>query len=167
MPAAKSGADQSKSLVAAVESVKALVSETLKATRETYADMKADFNEKHKENLDVRNNLQSKVDDLGSRVLLVESTLRTVVGDNTGESGLLHEVKRGQEQLKDGLNEAREEFRRGLASITSDVREIKTTTSSAPATRDWMNKWYGVAAAIATLGGIALIVTAVVEIIKH
>lgn len=164
-------ADQSVNLVAAVESVRAIVSETLKATRETYADMKADFNQKHQENIDVRNNLQGKVDDLGSRVLLVESTLRTVVGDNTGESGLLHEVKRGQDQLKDqvkdGLNEAREEFRRGLQNLASDIREIKTTASSAPTTRDWMNKWGGVGTAIAILGSIALILTAAVEILRR
>lgn len=108
-----------------------------------------------------------RIEEMAGRLSVTEQTLRTIVGDNTGESGLLHEVKRGQDQLRDGLNDAREEFRRGISSLTSDLREIKITTKSAPETRDWMNKWIGVGAFVGVVATLLLGLAAMLEVVHY
>lgn len=144
-----------------------LIAEVLKTTRDTAAELKADFNQKHQENVEVRDGLRSRVDDMGNRLAVAEETLRTIVGDNTGESGLLHNMKRGQDQMKESLNEARDEFRRGLSGLTADLRELKNTAASAPQTRDWMQKWMGVGAFIGILASVVAVLAGVLTVVHY
>lgn len=151
----------------AIAALHGVVTESLKGMRETLAEIRMESNKHHEENVERRHTLRGRVDEQGNRIALMEATLRTIVGDNTGESGLLHDMKRGQEQLKDNLNDAREEFRRSIATVASDLREIKSSTASAPATRDFMNKWLGVGSAIGILGAVATVIGTCIAVLHY
>jgi hypothetical protein len=144
-----------------------LIAEMIETTRNASAELRADFNQKHRENQEVRDALRARVDDLGTRLSVAETTLRTIVGDNTGDSGLLHDMKRGQDQMKESLSEAREEFRRGMSNMTADLRELKQTASSAPATRDWMQKWMGVGAFVGIVASVIAVLVGVLTVIHY
>jgi predicted nuclease with TOPRIM domain len=95
-------------------------------------DLKSDFDAKHKENTDRRHALMEKYAILEGRVTVLERDLRTVVGDNTGGSGLLHAIDKKVDKLQE------------------DFSSLKSAVEDAPAIRKWV---YG---AIAVLGFLAI-----------
>jgi hypothetical protein len=124
-------------------------SATLSSISKMIADgqetLRKDFEAKHKENVDRRHFLGgeiSRVENqqhvLDGRIGALERDMRTVVGDNTGGSGLLHSIDKKVDQLQ------------------SDFAALKTGMQDAPAIRKWV---YG-AAAVA--GFLAVIVAPVV-----
>jgi predicted nuclease with TOPRIM domain len=104
------------------------------SARERWDDLKSDFDAKHKENTDRRHALMEKYAILEGRVTVLERDLRTVVGDNTGGSGLLHAIDKKVDKLQE------------------DFSSLKSAVEDAPAIRKWV---YG---AIAVLGFLAICV---------
>ena len=68
--------------------------------KERWDDLKADFDQKHKENTDRRHDLVNRYGILEGRVTVLERDMRTVVGDNTGGSGLLHNIDHKVDELQ-------------------------------------------------------------------
>lgn len=67
---------------------------------ERWKELRDDFNEKHKENVERRHHLMDRYATLEGRVTVLERDMRTVVGDNTGGSGLLHEIDKKVDNLQ-------------------------------------------------------------------
>ena len=110
---------------------------TLQRVADLIDDLKNDFNAKHKENVDRRHQLVNSYSALEGRVTIVETKLTSIVGDNSGGSGLLHEIRDKVDALKD------------------EVAGIKKTVEDTPA----INKWvYGAMAVGALIGAIVLAV---------
>lgn len=131
-----------------------LIATGQQSAREWRDELKSDFDAKHKENQDRRHALVGKVEAVENRVTLaegrvaiVETKLTSIVGDNSGGSGLLHEIRDKVDALKD------------------EVAGIKKTVEDTPA----INKWvYGAMAVGAVIGAIvlALIGAGAIEIFK-
>jgi predicted nuclease with TOPRIM domain len=114
---------------------------TLQRVADLIDDLKADFNTKHKENVERRHALVNSYGALEGRVTVVETKLTSIVGDNSGGSGLLHEI------------------RDDVKALQGEVSSIKQTVQDTPS----INKWvYG---AIAVVGFLVVLVPVVVVII--
>lgn len=68
-------------------------------TDQRFKDLREDFEEKHQENRERRHqlgqdigNIRNEMHLIEKRVVVLEQDMRTVVGDNSGESGLLHKI---------------------------------------------------------------------------
>jgi predicted nuclease with TOPRIM domain len=104
-------------------------------------EIKADLQQKHEENRERRHVLGSKLEEvqnrahvLGERVGALETKLFSIVGDNSGGSGLLHDIDKKVDALK------------------GEVEVIKQTVQNTPA----INKWvYG---AIGVIGFLIVVV---------
>ncbi|HTF70902.1 MAG TPA: hypothetical protein VK638_50355 [Edaphobacter sp.] len=72
---------------------------TLQRVADLIDDLKADFNAKHKENVDRRHQIIDRYSELEGRVTVVETQMRAVIGDNSGGSGLLHEIDKKVDSL--------------------------------------------------------------------
>lgn len=102
--------------------------------KERLDDLKEDLSAKHKENVDRRHDLVNRYSELEGRVTIVETKLTSIVGDNSGGSGLLHEIDRK------------------VDALTGEIAGIKKTVEDTPK----INKWvYG---AIAVIGFLVVVV---------
>ncbi|MFL6427887.1 MAG: hypothetical protein ACJ71S_06555 [Acidobacteriaceae bacterium] len=118
-----------------------LIATGQRTAKERWDELKADFDQKHKENVDRRHALINSYSTLEGRVTVVETKLTSIVGDNSGESGLLHEINKKVDALK------------------GEVQVIKQTVQDTPA----INKWvYG---AIAVIGALMFMVPIAVAIL--
>jgi chromosome segregation ATPase len=71
-------------------------------------DLRADFDQKHKENVERRHNLLNKIEEIENRVHLLDGRVGTmethmvsIIGDNSGGSGLLHKMDKALDSLKE------------------------------------------------------------------
>lgn len=102
-----------------------------------FDDMRTDFDQKHKENSDRRHAQGNKMDTMEGRLTLAEgrigimdSKLTSIVGDNSGVSGMLNEIKSNVKDLQ------------------SDMAIVKQVVQDTPS----INKYiYGVVAVLAFL----------------
>lgn len=125
------------------------------SAKERWDELKADFNAKHEENRDRRHAQGNKIEEvenrvhvLGERVGALETKLVSIIGDNSGGSGLLHDIDKKQDALQ-----------KEMGTIKSEIASIKQTVQDTPA----INKWvYG---AIAVLGFVAVVVPIVVVVV--
>lgn len=131
-----------------------LIREGQTAARERFDDLRADFDAKHLENRDRRHaqagEMQLIKDQhylLATRVSNVETTLLTIVGDNSGGSGLLHSIDKKVDKLQE------------------DFSSWKTEIKDTPAIRKWVYGAMAVAALIGTLI-VAVIGAGTVELLK-
>lgn len=116
--------------------------------RERWDDLKQDFDAKHKENQERRHALVGKFETLENRVHTqdgrigaLETQMISIIGDNSGGSGLLHKMDKALDMLKE------------------EVASIKQTVQDTPA----INKWvYG---AIAVIGFLVVAIPVAVVII--
>ena len=114
-----------------------LISEGQKASTARWEDMKQDIHQRHEENRDRSHALRGKLDEVQGRQALVEgrvgvveAQLTSIVGDNSGVSGMLNEIKSNVKNLQ------------------SDMAIVKQVVQDTPA----MNKYiYGVMAVLAFL----------------
>jgi dynactin complex subunit len=117
------------------------LADLIKAGQETMqqrlVDLRSDFDQKHEENKERRHKmvndfsaLDAKVHLMGERVSAGERDMRTVVGDNTGGSGLLHAIDKKVDKLQE------------------DFSSLKSAYEDAPAIRKWV---YGAIAVLAFL----------------
>jgi hypothetical protein len=83
-----------------LQSLADLISQGQGNAKERLDDLKADLNAKHKENVDRRHELVERYGILEARVTVLERDMRTVVGDNTGGSGLLHNIDKKVDELQ-------------------------------------------------------------------
>jgi len=127
-----------------LDQVMELIREGQSSARERHEDLKADFEAKHKENQERRHSLigkleavQNEVHTQDGRIRALETQLVSVIGDNSGGSGLLHEIDRK------------------VDSLTGEVAAIKKTVEDTPS----INKWvYGAMAVGAVIGSMVLAV---------
>lgn len=77
------------------------------STQQRFIDLRKDVDQKHEENKDRRHKmvndfsaLDARVHLMGERVSALERDMRTVVGDNTGGSGLLHIIDKKVDELQ-------------------------------------------------------------------
>jgi hypothetical protein len=103
--------------------------------KERWNELKTDFEKKHKENVDRRHDLINTYASLEGRLTIAETKLTSIVGgDNSGGSGLLHNIDKKVDALKE------------------EVQVIKQTVQDTPA----INKWvYG---AIAVIGFLIVVI---------
>ena len=108
----------------------------------------------HSENRDRRHKLASEVQVVSNQQFLTEAKvaaqeiqIRTLIGDGTGQGGVLNELKAGQNKQGEQL-----------AAIASDMAVLKqglnstTITNSAVRTlQTWQSQWKGVAIALGLL----------------
>ena len=87
-----------------------LIAEGQKAAATRWSDMKVDIDQKHEENRDQRHALRNKLDEVQGRQALVEgrvgvveTQLTSIVGDNSGVSGMLNEIKGNVKHLQDDM----------------------------------------------------------------
>lgn len=121
-----------------------LIASGQQTSKEWREDMRADIDAKHKENIDRRHALMGKLEGVQNevhvhdgRIRALETQLVSVIGDNSGGSGLLHEIDRK------------------VDSLTGEVAAIKKTVEDTPS----INKWvYGAMAVAAVVGAIVLAV---------
>lgn len=114
---------------------------TLQRVADLIDDLKSDFNVKHKENVDRRHDLLNRYSALEGRVTIVETKLTSIVGDNSGGSGLLHEIRDKVDALKD------------------EVAGIKKTVEDTPKINRWV---YG---AIAVVGFLIVVIPIIVGLL--
>lgn len=138
---------------ATLEQVMDLIREGQGAARERHEDLKSDFEAKHKENVDRRHSLMGKVEAVQNevhnqdgRIRALETQLVSVIGDNSGGSGLLHEIDRK------------------VDSLTGEVAAIKKTVEDTPKINRWIYAAMGVVALL--IVAIPIVVTIVFEILK-
>lgn len=122
--------------------------------RERWDDLKQDFDAKHKENQERRHALVGKIEAVENRVHTLdgrtgalETQMVSIIGDNSGGSGLLHKMDKALDTLKE------------------EVASIKQTVQDTPA----INKWvYGAMAVAGLIGAtvLALIGAGAIEIFK-
>jgi hypothetical protein len=72
--------------------------------KERWDEMRADVDQKHKENVERRHTLGNQYAALEGRVRALEQDMRTVVGDNTGGSGLLHNIDKKVDALQNEVS---------------------------------------------------------------
>lgn len=120
---------------ATLDQVMELIREGQSSARERHEDLKTDFEAKHIENRDRRHALGNEISAVEGRqtlvegrVAIVETKLTSIVGDNSGATGLMHEIR---DDVKD---------------LRAEVQTIKTTVQDTPK----INKW--VIGAMAVLG---------------
>jgi len=89
-----------------LEQIAKLINEGHSGAKERWEDLKADFDAKHEENRERRHALVNKFEILEGRLTLVEgrtavveTKLTSIVGDNSGGSGLLHEIDKKVDTL--------------------------------------------------------------------
>ena len=120
-----------------LDGIAVLISEGQKASTARWEDMKQDINQRHEENRDRSHALRNKLDEtqgrqalLEGRVGVVEAQITSIVGDNSGVSGMLNEIKSN------------------VKSLQSDMAFVKQVVQDTPA----INKYiYGVMAVLAFL----------------
>lgn len=125
-----------------------LIAEGQTRARERWDELKADFEAKHVENRERRHALVGKLEAVENRVHMLdgrvgalETQMVSIIGDNSGGSGLLHKMDKALDTLKE------------------EVASIKQTVQDTPA----INKWvYG---AIAVVGFLVIAVPVVIVII--
>lgn len=118
------------------------------SAKEWRDEIKADLQQKHEENRDRRHALGNKLEEvenrvhlLGERVGALETKLFSIVGDNSGGSGLLHDIDKKVDALK------------------GEVEVIKQTVQNTPA----INKWvYG---AIGVIGFLIVIIPSAIFVL--
>jgi predicted nuclease with TOPRIM domain len=110
-------------------------------------DLRKDFDQKHEENKERRHKmvndfsaLDARVHLMGERISAVERDMRTVVGDNTGGSGLLHTIDKKVDKLQE------------------DFSNLKAAVEDAPMIRRWVYGAMAVLAFLAITIPIALVV---------
>lgn len=117
-----------------------------------WKELREDFEKKHQENRERRHAMAGDIQlikdqqyILSERVRATEDTLRTVVGDNSGGSGLLHAIDKKVDELK------------------NDVTALKAAVQDSPSIR----KWVLMAAGVFVFLGVVMpiIVTIVLAII--
>lgn len=81
-----------------------LIKESQVTAKERWDELKDDFDQKHKENVDRRHALMDRYSALEGRVTVLERDMRTVVGDNTGGSGLLHNMNKKLDALQNEVS---------------------------------------------------------------
>lgn len=118
--------------------------------RERWEAMKTDIDAKHAENVNRRHDLGNKYSALEGRVTIVETKLTSIVGDNSGGSGLLHEIRDKVDALK------------------TEVEGIKKTVEDTPS----INKWVIGAAAVTAFVVVILpmmlfIVFEILKLLRH
>lgn len=128
-----------------LDDIASLIRSGQQANDQRFQELRVDFEDKHKENREHREKietdveaLESRVNGLENRVSTVERDVRAVVGDNTGDSGLLHEIKDTVDTLK------------------TDMAVVKEKIQDAPAIRKWV---YG---AMAIVGAAAILLPTLV-----
>lgn len=107
------------------------------AAKERWDDMRLDIDQKHKENSERRHAIVNTIAQVEGRVALAEgqikvmnSTITSIVGDNSGVSGMLNEIKGTVKELQ------------------SDMAIVKQVVQDTPS----INKYiYGVMAVLAFL----------------
>lgn len=102
-----------------------------------WEELREDFEKKHQENRERRHAMAGEIQLvkdqyflLSERLTAAEKTLLTVVGDNSGGSGLLHAIDKKVDELK------------------TDVTALKAAVQDAPAIRKWV---YGAMAIVGLL----------------
>src|ERR1700744_6717426 len=112
---------------ATLDQVMELIREGQNAAKERHEALKEDFEQKHNENRDRRHALVNQVAVAEGRLTLVEgrmvaveTKLVPILGDNSGGSGLLHEIDRK------------------VDSLTGEVAAIKKTVEDTPAIIRWI-----------------------------
>jgi archaellum component FlaC len=116
-------------------------------------DLRKDFDQKHEENKERRHKmvndfsaLDARVHLMGERISAVERDMRTVVGDNTGGSGLLHTIDKKVDKLQE------------------DFSNLKSAVEDAPTIRKWV---YGAMAVLAFLAiAIPIVLVVLFEVLK-
>jgi predicted nuclease with TOPRIM domain len=116
-------------------------------------DLRKDFDQKHEENKERRHKmvndfsaLDARVHLMGERISAVERDMRTVVGDNTGGSGLLHTIDKKVDKLQE------------------DFSNLKAAVEDAPTIRKWV---YGAMAVLAFLAiSIPIVLVVLFEVLK-
>lgn len=81
-----------------------LIKESQVTAKERWDELKDDFDQKHKENVERRHSLMDRYSALEGRVTVLERDMRTVVGDNTGGSGLLHNIDKKVDALQNEVS---------------------------------------------------------------
>jgi hypothetical protein len=81
------------------------------SAKERWDELRADFQQKHDENRERRHqlgadigNLRNELHLLQARVVILERDMLTVVGDNTGGSGLLHNIDKKVDALQNEVS---------------------------------------------------------------
>lgn len=138
---------------ATLEQVMELIREGQASARERHEDLKTDFETKHTENRERRHAIMNKLEavenrqhNLETRTGALETQMVSIVGDNSGGSGLLHKMDKALDTLKE------------------EVASIKQTVQNTPAINRWI---YGAMGIVAFL--IVVVPTAIFilfEIIK-
>lgn len=112
---------------ATLNQVMELIREGQTAARERHEDLKSDFEAKHKENSERRHALlnkfealENRVHDLDGRVGALETQMVSIIGDNSGGSGLLHKMDKALDTLKE------------------EVASIKQTVQNTPTINRWI-----------------------------
>lgn len=112
-----------------------LIREGQEAAKQRWDDLKADFDAKHAENRERRHALGNKIDAtdgkvhlLDGRINALEQKLFTVVGDNSGDSGLLHKIDKKVDALQE------------------EIASIKSTVQDTPKINRWIYGAMGVVA---------------------
>lgn len=122
---------------ATLDQVMELIREGQTSARDRHDDLKSDFESKHTENRERRHALGNEISNLEGRQGLAEARLATaetklisIVGDSSGGSGLLHEIRGDVKDLK------------------NEVAGIKKTVEDTPTVTKYI---YGVMAVLAFL----------------
>lgn len=133
---------------ATLDQVMELIREGQASARQRHEDLKADFDVKHKENSDRRHALMAKVEAnenrvyvLDGRIGALETQMVSIIGDNSGGSGLLHKIDRAVDEMR------------------NEVTSIKKSVEDAPALRKWVLMAAGV---VIFLGVVVPIVVTVI-----
>lgn len=68
---------------------------------ERWKELREDFNEKHKENVERRHTLMDRYANVEGRVTVLERDMRSVIGDSTGDSGMMHKIDEKVDKLQE------------------------------------------------------------------
>lgn len=136
-PAPRHAANPAPTLEQAMQ----LIRDGQESAKQRWDDLKADFEAKHNENRERRHALGNKIEQTDGRVHIldgrlstVEQKIFTVVGDNSGDSGLLHKIDKKVDALQE------------------EIASIKSTVQDTPKINRWVYGAMGVIALLA-LGG--------------